>query len=291
MKQCPDCGTRNQRTNIFCPICGFSWLEGPGRPSLKPEKAAPRHRRSLVVAIIVVVLLLMVAALVSVLATRRIESGKDVMVETGTIWKCGTCGMVYKRRVTRRLVKKAEVDKYSAVRTVEGTCYFCEYGTLVGKHQEALDLLSDQGLFHAYKMEIMPPAAQFMKDHPDLFPASGEEALSSIQVEESPKLNDRDLGELTGRPVHIRGRVVSSKEVETGTGSGLTFFDLQAYVSGSWQDVHYLVFSLSMPPLPPGEFVDCYLLPVDFLEYSEGGQSTKAVLAVAMFMEGGLPHP
>ena len=75
MKQCPDCAGKNQETNLFCPMCGHSFIDDPvgggraGREGDAEGKSKPvvkgvENRRLItIIAIVVVVFLTLVAGL------------------------------------------------------------------------------------------------------------------------------------------------------------------------------------------------------------------------------------
>ncbi|MFH1151014.1 MAG: hypothetical protein V1748_11130 [Actinomycetota bacterium] len=286
MKECPDCSTSNQDTNLFCPLCGHSFLDelrGPEKSS-SPERESARdpHRTTMLVAV-VVILLGIAAGVTSYIVSRQIELSRMVTVEAGTEWKCVRCSKVYRTRIARFEVKRAEKEQY-AVETIDGTCYTCKYGDQVGKLEYLVETLASKGFFHGFNSELDPQAAAFMEAHPELLPASDQSQVAGMAVEEDPRKIERDFTEFAGRPIHLRCRVAVSETVKSTDGAEATFMQLIPLVNGEEADVELLAIYPGRSPMLRGDEAECWLLPADLIRYTQGNETRKAVLCIVLYM-------
>ncbi|MBU4174586.1 MAG: hypothetical protein KKE79_06055 [Actinobacteria bacterium] len=291
-KKCPDCGTRNQITNIFCPTCGYCFVAEPEKPRepspLQSKKG--EHRLFKAVTVSVIIVLGLITGLASYLISREIERSRMVLVETGIIWKCSECGKTYKERVATMEVPKTESGDY-AVETVEGECYACKYGPEVGRYEELLESLSWPDTPLSSRVEMEPAAAEFIGEHPELFPARDAGLIRDIALEEDPRRLERDFKEFAGKPVHITGNVVASETLRAGDGTEMTYLRLLPVKDQREPGVEFLIVYTGVSGLLEGDVADCYLLPVDRVNYQPADGNVSAVLCIAMFMSGGLPPP
>lgn len=289
MKKCPKCGTRNQITNMFCPTCGYSFIDEPEKQKPEPPPDAGKNRRKYtIVAVVVIVALGLTAGLVSFLVSREIEQGRLVTVETGVIWKCSECGKIYRKRVVTVEVPKSERDDYT-VETVEGKCYLCEHGPEVALIDEVLRSLSGRVGSEGGEVEMDPAAALFIAENPGLFPARDSSQVEGIAMKEDPRRVLRDFEEFAGKPIHVRGNIVASEILTADDGTKMTYLQLVPVEDGRELEVEYFIVYPGISDLLKGDVADCYLLPVDQVRYGSGGENVDAVLTVGIFLSGGLP--
>jgi hypothetical protein len=282
MKECPDCGTSNQGTNLFCPVCGHSFLDEHRAPEKSRPSERDPHRTTLLVAVLIVFLGI-TAGVTSYLVSRQIELSRMVTVEAGTEWKCVRCGKIYRTRVAEFEVKRAEKEQYG-VETIDGTCYTCKYGEQVGRLEYLVETLSSKGFFHGFSAEIAPQAAAFMEAHPELLPATGESQVEGIAAEEDPRKLERDFTEFAGKPVRLDCSVAVSETVKSTDGAEATFLQLVPELNGQEADVELLAIYPGRSPMLRGDRAVCYLLPTDLVRYTHGNDTRKAVLCVVLYM-------
>ena len=291
MKKCPECGTQNQITNIFCPTCGYCFVtepEKPAEPESREEDKKGEHRLFKGITVVVIVILGLITGLASFLVSREIERSRTVLVETGIIWKCSECGNDYKKHVVTVEVPKADSDNYT-VETVEGKCFDCIYGPEVGRYEMLLESLSRPDTPLSSTVEMEPAAAEFLSENLELFPAEDVAPVRDIAVEEDPRRLERDFDQFAGKPIHITGKVVASEVIEAGDGTEATYLHLIPVMDGQELEVVFLIVYPGVSKLMKGDVADCYLLPADLVTYSSGDHKVSAVLCIAMFMTGGLP--
>jgi len=294
MKICPGCEARNQASNLFCPMCGHSFIPDAeetkknGRSS-KP-RAGGRGRRGLTVAVILVVVLGLTAGLTSFVVSREIDRSKMVEVESGSIWKCTTCGRYYQRRVVKTAVSKKERDNYSVV-TIDGQCFYCKYGNVAGQYQDFFEYLSERDFFRGYTVDLRAPAARFLQDHQTLFPAADEKAAISSGASDVDALGlVADFDEMAGRPFKVTGKVTGTQQVQAKDGKKMTFVTMVSPVEvpAGAKQADFMVYYPGASQLAKGDVALFYLLPVDLMLFHTGETQTKVVLAVSMFQ---LPVP
>ena len=293
MKKCPECGTLNQSTNLFCPTCGFCFVaepEKPAEPVPRIEDRKGEHRLFKRVTVVVIIILGLITGLASFLVSREIERSQMVQVETGTIWKCSECGRTYREHVVTVDVPKGDRDDFT-VETVEGKCFSCRYGPEVGRFEMLLKSLSRPDTPLSSTVEMRHAAAEFISEHLELFPTEDIALVRDIASEEDPRLVERDFEQFAGKPIHVTGRVVASEVIEAGDGTEITYLQLISIMGGQELDVALLVVYPGVSGLLKGDVADCYLLPVDQVQYKSGDDKVNAVLCIAMFMSGGLPPP
>jgi len=290
IKKCPECGTQNQITNIFCPTCGYCFVTEPEKPAepVPTEDKKGEHRLFKGVTVVVIVILGLITGLASFLVSREIDRSRMVLVETGTIWKCSECGTIYKKHVVTVEVPKVDSDKFT-VETVEGNCFSCRYGPEVGRYQTLLESLSQPDTPLSSTVEIEPAAAEFLAEHLELFPAEDVALVRDIASEEDPRLVERDFKQFAGKPIHVTGKVVASNVIEAGDGTEITYLQLIPIMGGQELEVVFLVVYPGVSSLLKGDVADCYLLPVDKVTVMYGQENVSAILCIAMFMSGGLP--
>jgi ribosomal protein L32 len=291
IKKCPECGTQNQITNIFCPTCGYCFVaepEKPAEPAPRKEDRKGEHRLFKGVTVVVIVILGLITGLASFLVSREIERSQMVQVETGTIWKCSECGDTYKKHVVTVEVPKVDSDKFT-VETIEGECLSCRYGPEVGRYEMLLESLSqpDTPLSSTVEMELA--AAEFLSEHLDLFPTEDVALVRDIAGEEDPRLVERDFEQFAGKPIHVTGKVVASELIDVSDGTEITYLQLVPVIGGQELEVVFLIVYPGVSSLLKGDVADCYLLPADFVTIEYGDRSENAILCIAMFMSGGLP--
>ena len=306
MKYCPDCGNRNQASNLFCPICGHSFV--PEEKETKkngarngarngvvppPTKGKGRKgRRGLTVAVIVVIVLGLAAGLTSFFASREIDLSQMITVESGSIWKCTTCGRVYKKRVVKTNVSKKERDDYSVV-TIDGQCDYCKYGNVAGQYQDFFEYLSEHDFFRGYSADIRAPAAQFLQSHPTLFPAADEtSAISSGAADVDALGLVADFDAMAGKPLKVTGKVVGTQAIQAKDGTKMTYLTMTYPVDAPAGATlaNFMVFYPGTSQLAKGQAAGFYLLPMDLIRYHTGEKEEKVVLAVSMY-QAPVPAP
>lgn len=283
MKECPDCGVKNDEANMFCPVCGYCFIPEKAK-SESPSKGG--GRRFVAVTAVIVVILGATAGLVSYYVSREIERSKKVVVETGTVWECRECGREYRRRVFEVEVEKKDVDRYS-VEVVEGECYRCLYGPVAGGIQELLTGLSEEGFFHGQQVEMQQEAAEFIRDQEGLFPASDVGEVDSLAERIDPRRVERDFDELAGKPIYFRGKVVASETFQSDDGSEYSYLQLIPLQNGDELEAEYLVFTPNVSDPLRGDEVDCYSLPLAITQYQDDTGTHKAVVAAGMYVTVG----
>lgn len=289
-KDCPECGLKNPKTNIFCPQCGFCFIEE------KKEKEEPssherhllnmeveKNKRLIRVLVVVIIVMAVFAGVASFFISMEIQRSTLVTVETGTRWQCGECGEIYKNRVTTIDVSKSESEKYG-VETVEGTCYACRYGEGVGRFADWLELLYYNGYFYGSSAEISEGAAEFISANPELFPAGGLEQVAGIAADADPRLVEKDYADYTGKLIHVSGRVTTSDTVRSESGAELTYITLTPLLERQELNVNFIVLYFGDSNILRGDAVDCYLLPVDLVRYKEGEVEKNAVVTIAAYI-------
>jgi hypothetical protein len=293
MKYCPDCGNRNQASNLFCPICGHCYVPEEKETKkngvkngvvAKPAKGR-KGRRGLTVAIIVAIVLGLAAGLTSFLVSREIDLSRMITVETGSTWKCTTCGRVYKKRVTKTKVSKKERDNYSVV-TIDGQCFYCKYGNMAGQYQDFFEYLSERDFFRGYSVDVRAPAAQFLQAHPTLFPAADESAaISSGAADVDAPGLVADFDELAGRPQKVNGKVIGAQAIQAKDGTKMTLVTMVSPVDApaGTSQANFMVFYPGTSQLAKDQATVFYLLPMDLIRYHTGDKEEKVVLAVSMY--------
>lgn len=285
MKKCPECDTQNPDTNLFCPVCGYSFLDEKGSEIGKTGRKKGDNRRLAVgLAVTVVLLVGLTAGLISFIAVREIERSRLVPVETGVIWKCSECGEVYRERITTVYVRKEDADEYE-VETVEGTCYLCRYGPEVERLQTLLETISLRTGADLNTVEIEPAAAEFINENPGLFPADGPSGLEGTVAEVDPRQVIADFGDFAGGPVHIRGEVVAVESLEAGDGTEMTYLQLEPEYEGQQEQLDYFVLYPASCSLLAGDTAEAYLLPADLVMYRSGEQDLQSVMTIGMYIE------
>jgi len=291
MKQCPDCETKNHRTNLFCPTCGHSFIDETGperkRPPAGRARAIPGVDRPYFYALValIVIVLGLAAGLAAILISRSFRLGDLVSVESGTRWKCTRCERIYKERVVKLKVKKSEQYDYG-VETLPGLCYTCKYGELVGGYQDLVEELYTQGYYQGYAMEIPDAAASFIASNPSLFPAPGPVAdVQAVDPQQVAQNFDGYLGKL----ITVKGKVVQSDPITTPEGAKATYIRLQiAAPSGREQSEFFIIYKgqeQGQVRFARDSVLTAYILPVDLVPYRTEGREAKAVLCIGMYME------
>ena len=291
IKKCPECGTHNQITNIFCPTCGYCFVpkpEKPVEPAFREEDKKSEHRLFKGVTVVVIIVLGLITGLASFLVSREIDRSRLVSVETGTIRKCSECGDIYKKHLVTVEVPKVDSDKFT-VETVEGKCFSCRYGPEVGRYEMLLESLSRPDTPLSSTVEMEPAAAEFLSEHPELFPAEDVARVRDIAIEEDPRLVERDFEQFAGKPIHITGKVVTSEVIEAGDGTEVTYLQLIPIMSGQELEVVFLIVYPGASSLLKGDVAECYILPADKVTVRYGDRNVSGILCIAMFMSGGLP--
>lgn len=284
MKKCPDCHTNNRSSNLFCPTCGCSFLDAHPRASPDTERELRSDRRALmVVAVVTIVLLGATAGLISFFVSRQIAESSVVTVETGTVWKCEKCGELYRQRVATIEVKEAEADQYF-VDVIDGECFYCRYGEVVGGLQGLIDWLSREGYFYGFQAEIDGPAAVFMSEHPELFPAPDEAACEPFTASGDPRALFRDFSQITGKPVHLTAEVVSGEVATSGEGAVMTFLQLTPLVDGEPLPEGILALYPGEAPVYEGDVAESYVLPVTQVRFEREKKQVREPLCVVMSM-------
>jgi hypothetical protein len=292
MKQCPECSTRNQRTNIFCPTCGHSFLDDPPPPRKRVSRelipGEDNHRLFMIVAIVIVVVLGLAAGLTSYIVIRQIDKGRQVIVSSGVRWKCIKCGKVYSEQVSQLSVPKADKEDYG-VATAEGLCAACKYGALVGYYQDTLAYMARKGYFHGFGIDIAEPAAGFIVLNPTLFPATDMKKVASISTAADPRAIEKDFAAYAGKPVLITAKVKSAAAVKLPGGEKITYLQVQPTWNKSPVQLDYLAVYKGTAQLKAGEMVDCYMLPTDLVNYNSKQGQHRAVLGIAMAISAQKP--
>lgn len=289
MKGCPDCGTRNQQTNLFCPTCGHAFFddrdERGGRPSGARKRQDGRAGGlSMTLAVVFVVMLALIAGFTSFLVSREIELGRLVTVRAGTVWRCSKCGRDYRDRVMTFSVPRSEKERY-AVDTVAGECYSCRYGEFTGRFEEYLERFSRRGYFMGHTAEMDTASAGFMSANQGLFPAASAREAADAAKEIDPRLLESDYRSCAGKPVGIEGRVVSVEVVEVkGGGEKLTYLVIAPRLEGRELDQEIAVIYPGVSGLLRGDAAKCYMLPLDLVRYSTPAGERRAVLAAGIHL-------
>jgi len=289
MKQCPDCATRNQRTNIFCPTCGHSFLDEP--PPERRRKGGPRdiipgqdnRRLFMIVAVVVVVVLGLAAGLTSYLVSREIDRSSLVMVRSGVRHRCTSCGKIYKDRVASLAVKKSTRDDYG-VENVDGLCDTCKYGALTGSFQDALEYMSKKGYFHGFAIDIAEPAAQFMSANAALFPAADPASAAAIATAVDPAVIERSFNQYAGKPIVTKGKVLAVQTVQVPGGAKLAYVQFQPVGANGPLNLEYLIIYNGSQQVTAGQTLTAYMVPTDTVSYRSKQGDKKEVLSVAMAM-------
>jgi len=286
MKECPDCGASNQPTNLFCPLCGHSFIDEQNGQAFPRQKRSEKwSQRRVVAAVLLVVLIVGASAgFVSYFVSRAIENGKLVTVEAGTIWKCSRCGKIYKDRVFKLNVKKSESGNYE-VETVDGLCYNCKYGADAGKVQILFEWLSHEDYFHGFMIDVEDASAAYIASHPGFFPAADPRPVAGLADEVAPQLVERDFSSYTGKPVSVTGKVTSLEVIKGVDGSKTTFMEMLPRYGGKEYDVEYFVIYRGGLPVKSGDVVCFALLPVDLARYMSAGVRRNAVVTIALSAE------
>jgi hypothetical protein len=287
MKQCPDCATKNQRTNIFCPTCGHSFLDE--EPPERKRKGGARdiipgednRRLFIIIAVVVVVVLGLAAGLTSYLVSREIDRSSLVMVKSGVRFKCVKCGKLYKDRVANLAVKKSKKEDYG-VENVEGLCDACKYGALAGSFQDALEYMSKKGYFHGFAIDIAEPAAQFLSANPALFPAADPASAAAISATVDPTVIGRSFNQYAGKPVAMEGKVLATQTVQVPGGAKLAYLQFQPVGEKGPLNVEYLIIYNGSQQVTAGQTLTAYMVPTDVVTYRSKQGDKKAVLNVAM---------
>ncbi|MBN2168257.1 MAG: zinc ribbon domain-containing protein [Actinobacteria bacterium] len=292
VKHCPDCGTINQETNIFCPQCGHCFLD---EPEPVPERKASHgkipletNKRLVTVLAIAIIVLAMTVGVTSFLISSEIQRSMLVTVETGTRWKCTKCGKIYRDRVEKIDVEKSESDKYG-VETVPGICYECLYGEQVGRFVELLGSVTLDKRFGNAVIEMDQKAAEFIGAHPELFQGAGLDQVRDIAVDVDPRLVERNYLDYQGTLVHVEGKVTASRIVKAGDGTEITYIELTPRIEGQDLELEFIIVYFGASDVLQGDIADCYLLPVDLISYSEGQNEKRAVVSIGLYLTGELP--
>jgi hypothetical protein len=293
MKQCPECTAKNQITNLFCPMCGHSFIDDPadgeGRPLLnraegkRVVKSVENRRLFTIIAIVLVVFLGLGAGLTSYLVSREIDRSSLVTIQSGLLWKCSKCGRIYKNTVRPFNVRKSERYDYG-IETVTGLCATCKYGPLVGNYQDILEYLSKKNYFGGFAIDLAEPAVVFMNEHQGLFPTSDAARAAEVSVSVDPRLVERDFNSYAGKPIAVKGNVTSLDIVKMPDGSKVTYMQLQPVGESGPMDVSFLVIYKGSAPVFKGDTVQSYLLPSDLVTFRSKKDVKKVVLSVAMYM-------
>jgi hypothetical protein len=288
MKQCPDCSTKNQRTNLFCPTCGHSFLDEPPPPRKRPPRqiipGEDNRRLFMIVAIVIVVVLGLAAGLTSYIVIRQLDKGSHVVVSSGVRWKCVKCGKVYKDQITSLSVPKSQKDDYG-VAEAEGLCATCKYGEMVGAYQDTLTYMARKGYFHGFGIDLTDAAATFIGLHPALFGAADVPAAAAVSAAVDPRLIVKDFKTYAGKPVRIDGTVQSVQNIKLPTGGKTTYLQLKPIWNKSAVDLEYLVVYSGATQVKAGTVVDCYMLPTDVVTYGSKQGQQRAVLGIAMALK------
>jgi len=291
MKQCPDCETKNHRTNLFCPTCGHSFIDETGpqrkRPAASHSRPIPGVDRPyffMLIALVVIVLGL-AAGLAAFLISRSFGLGDLISVQSGTRWKCTSCARVYKERVVSLKVKKSEQYDYG-VETLKGLCYTCKYGQLVGGYQDLVEELYRKGYYQGYAMEIPDAAASYIASNPSLFPAQGP--VANVQ-EVDPQQVEQNFDGYLGKLITVKGKVLESDPITTSEGAKATYIRLQiAAPHGGEQSEFFIIYQgreQGQVRFARDATITAYILPVDLVPYRTAGREAKAVLGIGMYME------
>lgn len=295
MKQCPDCAGKNQETNLFCPMCGHSFIDDPvgggraGREGDAEGKSKPvvkgvENRRLItIIAIVVVVFLGLGAGLTSYLVSREIDRSSLVTIQSGLLWKCSKCGRIYKNTVRPFNVEKSERYDYG-IETVTGLCSTCKYGPLVGSYQDILEYLSKKNYFGGFALDLAEPAAIFMNAKQGLFSTADPNQAAAVSATVDPRLVERDFDSYSGKPVAVKGKITSEQIVRMPDGSKVTYMELQPLGDSGPLDVSFLVVYKGLAPVFMDDTVQCYLMPTALVTYNSKKASKRVVLCVALYM-------
>ncbi len=292
MKQCPDCAARNQETNLFCPICGYSFIDDPAGDDRARDHEKNRARfvagienskLPIIVTVVIVVALGLGAGITSYVACRQIERNAMLPVKSGTLWNCSKCGRIYKNRVRVLDVKKSERDNYF-VETAMGLCDTCKYGELVGRYQNLLEYFFHKGYFGGFTIDIAEPAAAFMNSHQELFPTTEKDRIAEYASPTDPALIERDYAEYVGKPVFLTGKALAVEIVNTPSGGNATFVRLQPTWENKALDMTFFVVYQGRSPVAKGDTIRCCLLPVDLIAYRSKSENVRIVLSIAIHM-------
>jgi hypothetical protein len=286
-KECPECGVINPETNIFCPQCGFCFIdekkEAPTPEKKRLSMEVEKNKRLIWILAVLIVALAIIAGVASFFISMEIQRSTLVTVQTGTRWKCLECGKFYKNRVLTIDVEKAEREKYG-IETVEGTCYTCRYGEMVGEFADWIELLDYNGYFSVNPAEMSQESAEFISVHPELFPAAELEQVKEIATDVDPRKVEHDYADFTGKLIHIKGRVTKSEDVVSEAGDEITLVGLKPEVDGRELDINFVVLYSGTSDVLRGDIADCYLLPIDLVKYKEEGKESNAVITIAAFL-------
>jgi hypothetical protein len=289
MKRCPECESQNQQTNLFCPSCGHSFVDEQAAPPAQKKgvrrlvPGVENRRLFMIVAIVIVVVLGLAAGITSFVVSREIERSSLVPVESGILWKCAKCAKTYKDRVTKLNVKKSEQYEYG-VETVTGECYGCKYGALAGGYQDLVESLSQQGYFGGFAMDMAEKAAAYISANPSLFPAIEPATVVQQAVQADPKQVNHDFEQYAGKPIMLRGKVMSSEAVKWNDGSLATYLQVAPQGEVGPSGIDYLVLYRGAAPVAKGDTVECYVMPADQVMAKSGKGYLKAVLTIAMYL-------
>lgn len=289
-KECPRCGVINPETNLFCPQCGFCFIDEEkkeGKPPSSDKRLltveVEKNKKLVMVLVVLIVFLAVFAGIASFLISMEIRESALVTVETGTKWKCGECGKIYKNRILTVDVKKSDSEKYG-VETVEGTCYTCKYGEKVGENADWLELLYYNGYCYGSPAKISEEAARFIAANPDLFPASELEQVTAVASDVDPRLAEKDFDEYNGKLIHIEGRATTSETVKSEDGSKITYMVLKPKIEGRELNMNVVVLYEGPTEVLRDDSVDCYLLPVDLVRYKEDQTNKHAVVTIGAYI-------
>lgn len=289
-KECPKCGVINPETNIFCPQCGFCFIDDEKKEEKHPsaEKRllgmeVEKNKKLIRVLVVLIIIIAVFAGVASFLISMEVQESTLVTVETGTSWKCSECGEIFKNRILTVDVKKSESEKYG-VETVSGICYKCRYGEKAGEIADWLELLYYNGYFYDSPAEISDKAAQFISANPELFPASGQDQVEAVAVDVDPRLVRKDYDEYNGKLIHVEGRVTTSETVKSEDGSKITYMVLKPEAESQELNINFVVIYQGAADVLQDDSVDCYLLPIDSIKYKDGEIYKHAIITIAAYL-------
>lgn len=292
VKKCPDCNMTNRETNIFCPQCGYCFLDEPEKSPEKKRsissRAVENNKRLVIVLAVAIIILAAMAGVASFLISREIQRSMLVTVETGTRWKCSQCGDIYKERLAVINVEKSESDQYK-VETIDGTCFRCLYGDQVGDFVEKIGELALHERFGSDVIEMNKKAAEFISANPGLFPSAGLEEVEGIAIEVDPRLVERDYADYSGTLLYVEGKVAESELFKSSDGTEITYVELVPMMDGEELDVDFTIIYFGVSDVLRGDIADCYVLPIDLVKYQDGDVEKSAVIAIGIYMTGELP--
>ena len=242
------------------------------KPPGKMSRVLDFIRRHWKAALIIGVAVLVVAGgLIGFFAWKTANDNKIVSVESGTIWVCTQCGKEYKNDVETVQVKNKDKSQYKVVTKKEGVCDTCAFGPTGYKFKTLFDTLNSSEYFKT-AVEIPQPAKDFIKAHPECFPAASQGVADSFTNPVDPRLVNRDYTQYTGGLVKVYGSVIKTESIPFGDGK-LTFLQISPENSSdSW-----FVFYPGDTDVLDQDYGNFWVLPMDTTQY-EATMGTRTAL-------------